>query len=51
MHEFVRDVNDYETDKMGITYHSNYVRFMEGARVQFLNAAGFGLKQQASAEP
>lgn len=45
MNEFVREINYYETDKMGITHHSNYVRFMEEARVHFLDAAGFGLKQ------
>jgi len=26
----------YETDAMGIVHHSNYVRFLEHARVQFL---------------
>jgi acyl-CoA thioester hydrolase len=29
-------VNFYETDAMGIVHHSNYVRFFEHARVQFL---------------
>lgn len=29
-------VNFYETDAMGIVHHSNYVRFLEHARVQFL---------------
>lgn len=32
----------YETDKMGITHHSNYVRWMEEARVDFLEKIGFG---------
>jgi acyl-CoA thioester hydrolase len=27
----------YETDAMGIVHHSNYVRFLEHARVQFLS--------------
>ncbi len=27
---------------MGITHHSNYVRFMEEARVDFLDAIGYG---------
>ena len=27
---------------MGITHHSNYVRFMEEARVDFLDALGYG---------
>ena len=29
-------VNYYETDKMGITHHSNYIRWMEEARVAYL---------------
>lgn len=32
----------YETDKMGITHHSNYIRWMEEARVDFLEKIGFG---------
>lgn len=32
----------YETDKMQITHHSNYVRFMEEARVAFLDELGYG---------
>lgn len=30
----------YETDKMGIVHHSNYVRILEEARVDFMNKAG-----------
>ena len=28
-------VQYYETDKMGITHHSNYIRWMEEARIDF----------------
>ena len=35
-------VQYYETDKMGITHHSNYIRWMEEARVRLLDAMGFG---------
>ena len=35
-------VNYYETDKMGITHHSNYIRWMEEARIYFLEKIGFG---------
>ena len=35
-------VQYYETDKMGITHHSNYIRFMEEARVWFLKEIGWG---------
>ncbi|MBO4473356.1 MAG: acyl-CoA thioesterase [Clostridiales bacterium] len=34
-------VQYYETDKMGITHHSNYVRWMEEARVDFLSKIGW----------
>ncbi len=33
-------VQYYETDKMGITHHSNYIRWMEEARVVFLDEIG-----------
>ncbi|MDY2699696.1 MAG: acyl-CoA thioesterase [Suilimivivens sp.] len=35
-------VQYYETDKMGITHHSNYIRFMEEARIWFLKEIGWG---------
>lgn len=34
-------VQYYETDKMGITHHSNYIRWMEEARIWFLERIGF----------
>ena len=34
-------VQYYETDKMSITHHSNYVRWMEEARVDFLSKIGW----------
>ena len=37
MDNYIHRVQYYETDKMGITHHSNYVRWMEEARVYFLN--------------
>lgn len=33
---FERKINYYETDKMGIVHHSNYIRFLEEARCQML---------------
>lgn len=42
MDAYVHKVNYYETDKMGITHHSNYIRFMEEARVDFLEKIGYG---------
>lgn len=41
-------VQYYETDKMGITHHSNYIRFMEEARVAFLSGIGFGYDKMES---
>ena len=38
---YVHVVQYYETDKMGITHHSNYIRWMEEARVAFLAAIGW----------
>lgn len=29
MHTYLHRVHYYETDKMGITRHSNYIRWME----------------------
>ena len=31
----------YETDKMGVVHHSNYIRFMEEARIDFFKSIGF----------
>lgn len=45
MYEYIHKVHYYETDKMGITHHSNYIRWMEEARVEFLDNIGFGYKK------
>ncbi|MBQ7906955.1 MAG: acyl-CoA thioesterase [Clostridia bacterium] len=42
MESYIRKINYYETDKMGITHHSNYIRIMEEARVHFLEQIGCG---------
>ena len=42
MKKYIHKVNYYETDKMGITHHSNYIRWMEEARIDFLKQIGFG---------
>lgn len=36
------EVKYYECDKMGITHHSNYIRFMEEARVDWMDQLGYG---------
>ncbi len=39
--DYTHYVQYYETDKMGITHHSNYIRWMEEARVDFLKQIGW----------
>ncbi len=41
MYSYKHKIKYYETDKMGITHHSNYIRFMEEARTDFLCYHGF----------
>lgn len=42
MKTYIHKVQYYETDKMGITHHSNYIRWMEEARIDFLSQIGWG---------
>lgn len=42
MNDYIHKVHYYETDKMGVTHHSNYIRWMEEARVDFLDRIGYG---------
>lgn len=42
IYSYIRKINYYETDKMGVVHHSNYVRFFEEARVALLDNFGFG---------
>lgn len=36
-----RKAQFYETDQMGIVHHSNYIRWFEEARVDFMEQVGF----------
>lgn len=38
---YIHKVQYYETDKMGITHHSNYIRWMEEARADWMEQVGF----------
>lgn len=38
-------VHYYETDKMGIVHHSNYIRWMEDARVDLMEQIGYGYER------
>ena len=42
MKVYEHKVQYYETDKMQITHHSNYIRIMEEARIDFLSQIGWG---------
>ncbi len=42
MKDYIHKVHYYETDKMGVTHHSNYIRWMEESRVDFLDQIGYG---------
>ncbi|MBQ0077710.1 MAG: acyl-CoA thioesterase [Bacteroidales bacterium] len=42
---YVHQVKYYECDRMGITHHSNYVRFMEEARIDWLDRLGYGFER------
>ena len=35
----------YETDQMGIVHHSNYIRWFEESRVEFLDKIGYSYKK------
>lgn len=39
---YTHKVQYYETDKMSIVHHSNYIRFFEEARTYWLDALGYG---------
>lgn len=45
MYQYNHKVKYYETDKMGITHHSNYIRFMEEARIEWMNSIGLNYKK------
>lgn len=45
MTPYIHKVQYYETDKMGVTHHSNYIRWMEEARMDFLTRIGHSMKK------
>ena len=42
---YERRAQYYETDQMGVIHHSNYIRWFEEARVDFLRQAGAGYER------
>lgn len=45
MYHYNRRVQYYETDKMGISHHANYVKWMEEARVSYLESVGLPFQE------
>ena len=41
---YKREINYYETDKMGVVHHSNYIRFLEEARCKWLKNLGISME-------
>ena len=41
MEPYIHKVQYYETDKMGIAHHSNHIKWMEEARVDFFEKIGY----------
>lgn len=42
---FVRQINYYETDQMAIVHHSNYIRFFEEARLDYMKQLGLDYQE------
>ena len=42
---YYRKAQYHETDQMGIIHHSNYVKWMEEARISFMDQMGFSYRK------
>ena len=42
---YIHKVQYYETDMMGMVHHSNYIRWMEEARIDFMDKLGFSYRK------
>ena len=45
MYSYLHKVQYYETDQMQVVHHSNYIRWMEEARIDFLDSIGAAYAQ------
>lgn len=45
MEGYKHKVQYYETDQMGIVHHSNYIRWFEEARIDFMEQMGIGYEE------
>ena len=43
--KYERKINYYETDRMGIVHHSNYIRFLEEARCRWMKELGLPMEK------
>lgn len=41
MSQYLHKVQYYETDRMGVVHHANYLHWMEEARIDFMDRIGF----------
>ncbi len=49
-HPYEHHAKYYETDQMGIIHHSNYIRWMEEARMDLMNQMGLSYKAMETME-
>ena len=45
MEPYRHQVKYYECDRMGVTHHSNYIRFLEEARIDWMDRLGYGFER------
>lgn len=50
LHPYEHHAKYYETDQMGIIHHSNYVKWMEEARMDLMDQMGLSYKQMEDME-
>lgn len=43
--KYEKIINYYETDRMGVVHHSNYIRFLEEARCRWLEYLGIPMEK------
>ena len=42
MFTYTRKAQYHETDRMGVIHHSNFIKWMEEARIAYMDSLGFG---------
>lgn len=50
LHPYEHHTKYYETDQMGIIHHTNYVKWLEEARMDLMDQIGLGYKQMEALE-